>query len=152
MKLSDIEKFSRSLGTQISLAARRMKSALEKELASDGLTPSQWMLLMALGEKDHQVQTELGKMVHLDNATITRSLDKLQDMNLILRKQDEGDRRVQHVILTKKGYEAYRQWNALGKKVNESATKNLSREEIEKLLKWLGVIIVTLNTTYNEEK
>lgn len=147
----EIQEFSRSLGTQISLAARLMRTALEKELISEGITPSQWMLLMALGEKDHQVQSDLGKKVHLDNATITRSLDRLQDMNLVIRKQDQGDRRIQLVILTRKGLEAYRKWNALGKRINESSSKDLKKDDIDKLLKWLGVIITNLNSVSDEK-
>jgi DNA-binding MarR family transcriptional regulator len=144
--LESLEKFSDSLGTQINLVARWMRSNLEKELASAGITPSQWMLLMALGENENLMQTELGKMVNIDNATITRSLDKLQEMNLIVRTQDKDDRRAQHVSLTAKGLRAYKDWNAIGKKVNKRASKDLAAADQKKLLEWLSVIIGNLNT------
>ncbi|TKJ40031.1 hypothetical protein CEE37_09855 [candidate division LCP-89 bacterium B3_LCP] len=143
--MQDMEKFSESLGTQINLAARWMRSALEKELTDEGITPSQWMLIMALGENEHLMQTELGKIVNIDNATITRSLDKLQEMSLIVRNQDKDDRRAQHVSLTEKGHEAYKVWNTIGRKINQHASKSISPVEKRSLLKLLGMIIDNLN-------
>ena len=143
-----MEGFSESLGTQINLAARSMRIAMEKELASEGVTPSQWMLLMALGEKDSQVQTELGRMVNLDNATITRCLDKLQEMDLIVRIQDENDRRAQKVSLTPKGRKVYRNWNNVGHKINQCASQKLSPADNKKLLESLTLIIENLNSAY----
>jgi DNA-binding MarR family transcriptional regulator len=148
--LSDLEEFSRSLGTQINLAARWMRIAMEKELTDHGVTPSQWMLLMAIGEKNNQGQTELGKMVNLDNATITRSLDKLQSMNLIIRTPDKEDRRAQKVSLTAKGKRAYRDWNAIGRRINDLAAKGISNGDKKKLLGWLTVIISNLHDAYTE--
>jgi DNA-binding MarR family transcriptional regulator len=142
------ERFSESLGTQINLVARWMRTALEKELAPYGVTPSQWMLLMALGQKNQQGQTELGKMVNLDNATITRCLDKLQSMSLIVRNPDAHDRRAQKVSLTAKGQKIYHEWNVLGKKINDQAAKNLSASDKKKLLELLGTLIDNLNAVY----
>ncbi len=140
-----MEKFLDSLGTQLNITARSLRVALEKELAPVGISPSQWMLLMALGEKDHQGQTELGKMVNLDNATITRSLDKLQEMNLIVRTQDQGDRRAQIVSLTNKGRIACKEWNDIGRTVNERAARNLPASERKRLLASLALIGSNLN-------
>jgi DNA-binding MarR family transcriptional regulator len=148
-KSNEIESFADSLGTQISLVARSLRNALERELASEGVTPSQWMLLMALGAKNHQGQTELGRMVNLDNATITRSLDKLQNLELIVRNQDKDDRRAQVVSLTKKGQRVYKEWNELGKKVNEMASRGLAAGDKKKLLYWLAVITGNLNELNN---
>jgi len=143
------EKFTESLGTQINLAARSMRTALERELAAEGVTPSQWMLLMALGQKNNQGQTGLGRMVNLDNATITRCLDKLQEMELIVREQDKDDRRAQIVSLTNKGRETYSKWNSIGKKINDSAAGKLPSPERKKLMDTLRALIENLNQVYS---
>ena len=143
-----MEKFSDSLGNQLNIAARWMRITLEKELAGTGITPSMWMIIMALGEKNNQGQTELGKMVNLDNATITRLLDKLQEMSLLVRNQDKEDRRAQKVSLTRKGQKMYHELNAIGKRVNDQASKNLSLKDIKKLLEWLEVINLNLNSNH----
>ena len=135
-----METLSESLGAQINIVARTLRVALEKELASEGISPSQWMLIMALGERDHQGQSELGKVLHLDNATITRIVDKLQDKGLMVRNQDKSDRRAQIVSLTDKGRTAYNKWNTIGELVNEEASQNLAPEEIKKLLHYLAIV------------
>jgi DNA-binding MarR family transcriptional regulator len=84
-------------------------------------------------------------MINLDNATITRSLDKLQEMGLIVRNQDRDDRRAQIVSLTLEGQKASRDWNAIGKKVNDRAAATLTNAERRKLLDWLAHIGGNLN-------
>jgi len=140
-----METLSESLGAQINIVARALRVALEKELASEEVSPSQWMLMMALGEKDHQGQSELGKILHLDNATITRIVDKLQDKGLMVRNQDRADRRAQIVSLTDKGRTTYIRWNAIGAKVNQEATQNLTPEEIKELLQYLAIVKYNLD-------
>jgi DNA-binding MarR family transcriptional regulator len=140
-----MEKFNDSLGTQLNIIARSLRVALEKELSHLGISPSQWMLLMALHEKDGQGQTELGKMVNQDNATITRSLDKLQERELIIRVQDQGDRRAQIVSLTPKGRTACKEWNFIGQAVNHKASKGLTVTEKKKLLEMLALIGGNMN-------
>jgi DNA-binding MarR family transcriptional regulator len=140
-----MEKFQDSLGTQLNITARTLRVALEKELSHLGISPAQWILLMALREKDNQGQTELGKMVNQDNATITRSLDKLQEMDLIVRTQDREDRRAQIVSLTPKGRTACDEWNFIGQSVNHRAAKGLSSEDKKALLKMLALIGSNLN-------
>gem|GEM_PF-2324243 len=141
-----MQKFTESVGTQINIAARAMKNQLEKELAALGISPSQWMVMMALGEKDHQVQTDIARMVNLDNATVTRIIDKLAEMGLLERAQDKDDRRAQIVSITVKGKTAYRKWNTVGQTVNEKATSGLKKQEIDCLMKSLTVIQENLDT------
>lgn len=139
---------SESLGTQVNIIARSMRLALEKHLASAGISPSQWMMLMALGEKDHLVQSELGKILNLDSATITRIIDKLQEKGLLVRNQARDDRRAQVVSLTEAGEKAYHRLSGIGEEVDKIASRGLSSKEVEKLLHWLSIIhknIVTDN-------
>ena len=135
-----MEILSNSLGAQINIVARALRTALEKELTADDATPSHWMLLMALGEKDHQSQTGLGRLIHLDNATITRIVDKLEEKGLLKRKQDKSDRRTQIVSLTEQGWKVYRRWIKLGEKVNAKAAEGLKTKEISQLMRWLEIL------------
>ena len=146
-----MQKFTESVGTQINIAARSMKNQLEKELAALGISPSQWMVMMALGEKDHQVQTDIARMVNLDNATVTRIIDKLAETGLLERAQDKDDRRAQIVSITVKGKAADRKWNSVGQTVNEKATSGLKKQEIICLMNCLTVIQENLDTRNVQE-
>ena len=45
----------------------------------------------------------LAHRLGLDNSTLTRNIQKLEKMNLVARKHDNYDRRVQLVVLTSEG-------------------------------------------------
>jgi DNA-binding MarR family transcriptional regulator len=135
-----MEKFSKCLGSQINVVARSLRLFLEKELSPTGVSPSQWMLLMALGENNNQVQTAIAKTVNLDDATVTRIIDKLAEMGLLERNQDISDRRAQIISLTDKGWKIYKEWSAIGNRVNQIATLNLTDRDKNKILKILAVI------------
>lgn len=146
-----MEKFADSLGTQINIVARSLRLYLEKELSHFGVSPSQWMLFMALGEKDHQVQTDLARMVHLDNATVTRIIDKLEKKKLVARKQDIEDRRAQIVSLTPLGKTTWRKWNSIGEKVNQSAKDGVDAGDLAAFFRVMNTIGDNLNGKINHK-
>ena len=145
-----MEPLNQSLGTQINILARSLRLFLEKELSEYGVSPSHWMVLMALGEKNNQVQTELARTVNLDNATVTRVIDKLAEKELLVREQNRDDRREQVVSITKKGRETYKKWNAIGEKVNRIATQNISISEKKSILHSFTIIKENLDSNSNK--
>ncbi len=81
-------------------AQRKATARMFKELGIK-LTPDQWIILKSLKEQAHQTQRQLAEAVSKDPASITRTLDLLQNEQLIERKQ--VDRRTFTVLLTNKG-------------------------------------------------
>ena len=122
-----------SLGFLVSSLARHMRTDLENILRSVELTPTSWMVLMALSEEDGQSQTSLAHITFLDGATITRVLDFLEERGLINRHRDNLDRRVQIVALTKEGRAISRKIARFGMAVNDDITSILSADERHKL-------------------
>ncbi len=72
-------------------------------LAPYGVTPVQYALLKLLWEQDGQSGAALGERLRLDSATITGVLDRLARADLVERRPDPHDRRVNHVYLTPQG-------------------------------------------------
>jgi MarR family transcriptional regulator, organic hydroperoxide resistance regulator len=72
-------------------------------LAPHGVTPIQYALLKLLWDTDGQSGAALGDRLRLDSATITGVLDRLARANLVERRPDAHDRRVNHVYLTAQG-------------------------------------------------
>ena len=119
------ESLQHSLGFLVNSLARLIRTALEVRLQDTGLSPTTWTVLMALGECDALSQTDLSRRTYHDGATITRALDQLEELNLIERHRDGNDRRVQIVVLTKLGREAYLKAIQYGKEINDRATVDL---------------------------
>lgn len=75
-----------------------------------GLTEAQFNVLFALKYKTrHWTQSDLGKRLVVTRASVTSVLDKLEAKGLVKRSDVQGNRRIYHVDLTRKGREVVEQ-------------------------------------------
>jgi DNA-binding MarR family transcriptional regulator len=70
-----------------------------------GLTYTQYIVLVALWEKDDQTVGELGEKMFLESNTLTPILKKLEQSGFIERRRDPADERQVRIKLTPKGSE-----------------------------------------------
>jgi MarR family transcriptional regulator, organic hydroperoxide resistance regulator len=84
-------------------AAQTVFRQCREVLAPYGITPVQYAVLQLLWEKDRQTGAEIGSRLVLDSATITGVLDRLEKLELVERRSDRDDRRVNRICLTSKG-------------------------------------------------
>jgi DNA-binding MarR family transcriptional regulator len=68
-----------------------------------GLTYTQYVTLVALGEEDDQTVGELGDRLFLESNTLTPILKKLEQLGLVERRRDPKDERQVRVNLTAAG-------------------------------------------------
>ena len=81
---------------------------LEDDLSKVGLTPPQFYVLATIGYAGGLPFGEIGAKMMVTVSNLTGIVDRLEEKKLVLRKRDEDDRRVVHVILTDKGAKLYR--------------------------------------------
>lgn len=67
---------------------------------------TQYIVLVALSEEDHQSVGRLGEKMFLESNTLTPILKKLEALGLISRRRDPADERQVIVSLTPQGREA----------------------------------------------
>ena len=80
-------------------------NALIRNAASQlNLTASQAFHLLSIPH-DGIPMSQLAHKLGLDTSTLTRNIQKLEKMELIKRRQDSYDKRVQKAVLTEKGEE-----------------------------------------------
>ncbi|MBN1286815.1 MAG: MarR family transcriptional regulator [Anaerolineae bacterium] len=70
-----------------------------------GLHRGQPAVLELLWEKDGRSQTELGEVLHVQPATITKMLNRMEQSGLVQRRADPDDQRISRVRLTQKAKE-----------------------------------------------
>ncbi len=109
------------------------------------LTTVQAMVLIIVNKEQGLTAKEIGKQTHLDSATITGILDRLENMDLISKKKNPKDRRAILVYLTKKGKEFSGELDSLFEEAHQKYVKCLSPEE-EFILRGL------LKRLFNEHK
>src|ERR1700730_11327487 len=68
-----------------------------------GLTYLQYVVLVALYEKDDQTVSALGEKMFLDSSTLTPLLKRLEAMGHLTRQRDPNDERVVRLRMTPKG-------------------------------------------------
>ncbi len=65
------------------------------------ITPEQWTVLLYLWDKDGVSQQELCNATYKDKPSMTRLIDNLERMHLVVRVADKNDRRSNIIHLTK---------------------------------------------------
>ena len=139
-----------SLGFVINAVAREMRTRLESALKPFNVTPTGWLVMLGLAEQQETNQSEVGRMLMLDNATITRQIDKLEEAGLIQRMRDLHDRRVQMVELTGEGRNLLPRLNAEATRINRQALEGLSESDSRKFMDILNLIMKNLNNREGE--
>ncbi|WP_269465557.1 MarR family winged helix-turn-helix transcriptional regulator [Variovorax sp. PAMC 28711] len=83
-----------------SLAMTRLYKPLLEKL---GLTYPQYIVMLALWERDGVMVSELGERVSLDSGTLTPLLKRLEASGFVARVRDIADERRVHITLTAAG-------------------------------------------------
>ncbi len=95
------------LGNQLCFALYSASLTMTKRyrplLAELGLTYPQYVVMLALWERDDLSVSELGERVALDSGTLTPLLKRLESLKLLRRTRSELDERRVHVTLTEIG-------------------------------------------------
>ena len=94
-----------------------------------GLTRPEWRTLSGLGERGTMTATALGEQSAMHKTKVSRAVAELERRRWLTRTQDEADRRVEHLALTKAGLAAYREMVPLAKAFERELLARLSVEE-----------------------
>ncbi|MSP41296.1 MAG: MarR family transcriptional regulator [Deltaproteobacteria bacterium] len=106
---------------------------LEDDLAKLALTPPQFYVLATIGYAGGLPFGEIGAKMMVTVSNLTGIVDRLEDKKLVVRKRDDKDRRVVHVILTEKGAKIYRSTIPLFEKCVAEVFVGLSNAEQKEL-------------------
>lgn len=107
-------------------AARRVVNEYNPLLKDYGLTYTQYIVFLALWEKeDGKAKVGcLGKRLHLDCGTLTPLLKKMEESGWISRCRCKADERVVYVSLTDEGWKLREKLKDIPEKVGRCVTMN----------------------------
>ena len=94
------EIFEENIGLLIHDVARLLRVLYDRQMASIGLTRSQWWLLTYLFFKDGINQSELAILMDMEKAPLSRLLDRMEKKGWVIRKNESKDRRTKNIYLT----------------------------------------------------
>ncbi len=78
-------------------------AAIDKTLAEDGLTATQWMTLVSLYFDHADTCVGLARKMAHDKGAMTRLIDQMEANGWVTRQRDDADRRVVRLSLTDAG-------------------------------------------------
>lgn len=128
------------VGRQLVFTAKAMREAFEDALATAGGSLPSWVVLSALAEVGCISQAALASHVHLEGATITHHIDKLEAAGLVRRVLDPADRRVRRLELTDAGAELHGRMLAEAIRLQGVLLAGLSADDRASLARCLEVI------------
>jgi DNA-binding MarR family transcriptional regulator len=133
-----------SLGYLVNYSARAFYRELAQRLSPHGVWVGQWAVLMFLWAEDGLSQRELSRRVAIEDATMVRSIDRMERDGLVRRERDTSDRRQIMVFLTEKGRAMRDILVPEAIAGNQKAARLLSEEETRQFRDLLRKVIVAL--------
>ena len=132
------------IGFFIAVTSRLMDRALNGRLKKYGVSFGQWPFLMMLWAEEGLTQRELSRRVSNEEATTTRTLDRMEADGLILRQANISDRRQRNIYLTSKGRSLRDKLVPEALATTDLTTAQLSSKEIAALRVALKKMVGTL--------
>ena len=112
--------------------SRKIRTAFNQQVTAHGLTYPRARALLRLAKKENMTQTELACELELEQATMVRLLDRMEDNGLLERRPDPNDRRAKLLVLTPHGQEQATLVIAIGRELRERLFANIGAEEMRR--------------------
>lgn len=125
----------RSISTLYRVGRWHMESNLVDKL---DLSSGQHTFLFYLYNNDGASQDEISRALAIDKASTARAIQKLEEKNFVTRVTSEKDKRVNHVFLTKKGWDSEKELRKNSKAWRAILIEGLSEEELKMMEKIIG--------------
>lgn len=133
-----------SLGYRIRLLSQLMGRSLQQKLEPHGLTPFHWVVLCCLWEADGQATSDIANRLQQVGGTMTGVISRMEERNLLCRRQDESDRRIWRIWLTETGKQLQHSLPSLATELRDQTTKGFSDREQQQFSELVNRAIANL--------
>lgn len=117
----------------MSTAQHLLKNYMIVVFKRDGvkITPSHSTILFSLLKNNPQSMNDLGKILHIENSTVTGLIDRMEKGGFVERTSDPTDRRKWNISITENGVREIKKAGKTIKRINEIIKDGHSKEDIE---------------------
>ncbi|MGF9564290.1 MarR family transcriptional regulator [Neorhizobium sp. JUb45] len=120
--------------------SRKIRTAFNQRVTAHGLTYPRARALWRLAERPDMAQTELAFELELEQATMVRLLDRMEENGLIERRQSADDRRVKRIALTPHGEEQATLVRSIADQMRQEVFADIDMEDLRGLTLLLQTI------------
>jgi DNA-binding MarR family transcriptional regulator len=114
--------------------ARGFNRSLQIRLADHGVSFGHWVFLRAMWQKDGLTQRELAVQAGLTEPTTHTAITKMRELGYVTRSHKDGNKKKQHIFLTKAGRELEEKLVPLAQEVNDIALAGVD-DDVLKLIR-----------------
>ncbi|HEX7789590.1 MAG TPA: MarR family transcriptional regulator [Afipia sp.] len=119
---------------------RMLRLYADKLAVRHGITRTQWAVLAKLARTEGLKQSELAELMEMQPITLTRLIDRLCSNDLIERREDARDRRVNRLYLRPAARPMLEQLGRLRAEITNNALKGFTADEAQALVAQLESI------------
>ncbi len=120
--------FDQDLQIQLHDVAPTRRTRFDRWARAYGLTRAQGVILARLHRQPGLSQIELAAICEVEAITVARLVDRLEARGLIERRPDPNDRRINRVMLTRKGNQVLDRMAKIGMDMNAKVMRGISLE------------------------
>ena len=132
----------KSLGFRINRTANKINNKYNQILQAFDIAPEQRATLEIIKYESEVNQTKIANILGKDKTTISRTLNTLENKNLITKSQI--DKRTNLIQLTQKGEEILNESFSSVKNFRTNLTSKLNEEELKQLFSLLEKVILSV--------
>ena len=110
-------------------AARAVEAYSSRSISQFGMVPTDFGVLEALLHKGSLTVKQIGEKVLLTSGSMTAAVDRLEKRGLVIRSNDDHDRRTRIISLTPEGRELIERAFACHRDAMEEGLKEFSEAE-----------------------
>ena len=120
------------IGRKIVLTARTIQHAFDLELRDKvGITMAQWRVINTLTSQNGTTQREIADKLGLDTSSLIPLIDRLEAKELVQRKPDPSDRRINRLYLTTRAEVLLNAMHSCILSIRKILTKGIRKDQIE---------------------
>ena len=106
----------------------------ERAMSGLDLTPGQFGVLARVAANPGLTQSALGRAIGLERSTVVSVIDKLERRKLVVRREAEGDRRANALVLSDEGQKLFREATRRVRMHERRIARHLSPAEAKSLV------------------
>lgn len=119
----------------VARVTRRWRKLLDERLKDLGVTQARWTTMVYLQRGGEGLtQRELAQLMAIENPTLVRLLDSLEEQSLIERRPCKRDRRARRLHLTSAGERFMKDLNDRAGILRDEMLEGISAAELESML------------------
>lgn len=114
--------------------SRLMRAWFDERAQAEGLTRAQWRVLVHLAPRQGINQRSLAEILELDNVTLSRHVDRLEQAGWLERRPDPADRRAWLLYVSEASFPVLDKMERLAVETHAAALAGISEAERAQLV------------------